>query len=233
MKANRLVLLAVGAASMLALSGCAQSGGVAARVGDTTVPTSDIDFLTELQCDILDKVAKQGGGQVQAVPVSRVRTQWVNTLIDSELNRQLAEREGVSYDKATLRQAMDQFESTLAEAPAADRDRAREMIEQIYRGQLEAVTLAQQNLAAEGVTEPTDADLQQAVTKVLDDFRTKVDIDVNPAYGADAGGVAGSVDPSLSRAVSSYAKASLGGLSVTAEPDATWVGDLPADQRCG
>jgi len=41
-KANRLVLLAVGVTSLLALSGCARSGDVAARVGSTTVPTSDV-----------------------------------------------------------------------------------------------------------------------------------------------------------------------------------------------
>lgn len=231
MKANRLVLLAVGGASMLVLSGCAQSGGVAARVGDTTVSTSDVDFLTEVQCDILDKAAKQG--QVQAVPVSRVRNQWVNTLVDAELNRQLAAREDLTYDRATLRSAMDQFESTLSQAPAKDRDRAREMIESIYRGQLQLVGLAQRNLASQGVSEPSEDDLRQAVTKALDDFRKKVDVDVNPAYGPDDDDLAGGVDPSLSLAVSSYAKDSRDGLSTTADPNASWVGDLPDDQRCG
>jgi hypothetical protein len=230
-KANRLVLLAAGGASMLALSGCAQSGSVAARVGDTTVSTSDVDFLTEVQCDILDKAAKQG--EVRAVPVSRVRNQWVNTLVDAELNRQLAAREDLDYDRATLRSAMDQFESTLSQAPAKDRDRAREMIESIYRGQLQLVGLAQRNLASQGVTQPTEDDLRQAVSKALEDFRKKVDVEVNPAYGPDDDDLAGAVDPSLSKAVSSYAKGSRDGLSTTADPDASWVGDLPGDQRCG
>jgi hypothetical protein len=232
-KANRLVLLAVGGASMLVLTGCSQSGDVAARVGDTTVPTSDVDFLTKVQCDILDKAARKTPGQVQAVPTSRVRTQWVNALVEAELNRQLAARDDLSYDRATLRSAMDQFESALSQAPADDRDRAREMIEGIYRGQLEVVALAQKDLADQGVSDPSQDQVSGAVTKILDDFRKDIDIKINPAYGPGSDGVAGSVDPSLSRAVSSFAKQSRDGQSATAEPDATWVGDLPADQRCG
>jgi hypothetical protein len=95
------------------------------------------------------------------------------------------------------------------------------------------VGLAQRNLASQGVSEPTEDDIRQAVTKAVDDFRKKVDIEVNPAYGPDADDVAGGVDPSLSLAVSSFAKGSRDGLSTTADPDASWVGDLPDDQRCG
>jgi hypothetical protein len=231
-KANRLVLIAVGA-SMLALTGCAQSGNVAARVGDTTVPTSDVDFLTNVQCDILDKAAEKNLGQVQAVPVSRVRNECVNALVEAELNRQLAAREDLSYDRATLRSAMDQFEPTLRQAPAKDRDRARDMIESIYRGQLEVVALAERELSRQGVSSPSQDQVRQTVSKILDGFRKKVDVEVNPQYGPDADGVAGSVDGSLSRAVSSFAKHARDGGSTTVDPDSTWVGDLPADQRCG
>ena len=55
-----------------------------------------------------------------------------------------------------------------------------------------------------------------------------IDIDVNPAYGPDDSGNAGAVDPSLSVAVSSFAKQSR-----SAQPDSAWVSKLPADQRCG
>ena len=239
MKANRLVLLIVGVASTLVLTGCDQSGSVAARVGDTTVPTSDIDFLTKVQCDILDRAVEKNLGQVQAVPVSQVRIQWVNALVESELNRQLAAREDLSYDKATLRSAMDQFESTLSQAPAADRDRARELIETIYRGQLEVVGLAQSDLADQGVTNPSEDEIRATVTKILADFRKKVDVEINPAYGPDADDAAGTVDPSLSRAVSSFARFSAEAppSQSTSADDAAkysaWVGGLPPDQRCG
>ena len=237
MKANRLVLLAVGVASLLALSGCARSGDVAARVGSTTVPTSDVDFLTRVQCGILDKA--RSSGQSQAVPISQVRIQWVNALVEAELNRQLAARDDISYDRATLRSAMDQFEPTLQQAPAKDRDRTRLMIEAIYRGQLQVVAVADKQLADKGVSEPSEDQVRAAVTKILADFRKKVDVEVNPVYGPDAADAAGSVDPSLSRAVSSYARHSVERPPSQSTPEdvaqeyTTWVDGLPADQRCG
>ena len=230
MKANRLVLLAIAGTSVLALSGCTQSGNVAARVGDVTVTTSEVDFLTRMQCDTLDKQAQDPSqaGSTQTVATSQVRTGMVNTLIQSELNRQLAAREHLSYDKSTLRSVMDQFESVVKGVPAKDRDRFRDLVEDVYRGQLQVYTLAQGRLGEAGITDPTQEQVDQAVTALQDDFRKGVDIDVNPEYGADDAGIAGSVDPSLSRAVSSFAKN-----STAAQPQAGWVTKLPADQRCG
>lgn len=230
MKANRLVLLAVAGTSVLALTGCTQTGNVAAKVGDTTVPTSEVDFLTRMQCTSLDKAAKDPAqaGSVQVVSTSQIRTSMVNTLIQTELNRQLAEEQNLSYDKTTLRNAMQQFGSVLQTVPAKDRDRFRDLVESIYRGQLEVYSLAQSRLAAQGVTDAGQQQIDEAISKIQDDYRKTVDIDVNPAYGADADGVAGSQDPSLSTPVSSFAKQSR-----KAQPDASWVSKLPADQRCG
>lgn len=232
MKAHRLVLIAVAGASMLALSGCTQSGSVAARVGDATVSTSDLDFLSRMQCETLDRAAQsptsaaQGG--VQTVPVSQVRTGMLNTLIETELNRQLASKEHLTYDQSTLRQVMSQFESVVDQVAAKDRDRFRSMVEDVYRGQLQVYTLAQKQLAEQGVRRPSQDQVDQAVAKIQASFRKNVDVKVNPQYGADAHGVAGSTDPSLSLAVSSYAKQAR-----SAQPDSRWVSALPADQRCG
>jgi SurA N-terminal domain len=229
-KANRLVLLAVAGTSVLALTGCTQTGNVAAKVGDTTVPTSEVDFLARMQCTSLDKAAKDPAqaGSVQVVSTSQIRTSMVNTLIQTELNRQLAEEQDLGYDKTTLRNAMQQFASVLQTVPAKDRDRFHDLVESIYRGQLEVYSLAQSKLAAQGVTSPSQQQVDEAISKIQDDYRKTVDIDVNPAYGADADGVAGSQDPSLSTAVSSFAKQSR-----KTQPDPSWVSKLPADERCG
>jgi hypothetical protein len=171
--------------------------------------------------------------------MSQVRIQWVNALVEAELNRQLAARDDLSYDRATLRSAMDEFEPTLTRAPARDRDRARDMIESIYRGQLQVVALAERHLADTGVTQPSDAQVRAAVSRILADFRKKVDVEVNPAYGPGPDDAAGSVDPSLSRAVSSYARHSVEAPPSQSTPAdeaqkySAWVNDLPADQRCG
>jgi len=231
-KANRLVLLAVAGASVLALTGCAQTGNVAAQVGGRTVATSDVDFLTRMQCDSLNKAAEdptqsaQGG--VQMVPTSQIRTGMVNTLVQAELDRQLAAKEHLSYDTTTLRNAMVQFQSVLSSVPEADRDRFRSMVEAIYRGQLQLYALAQRQLADQGIANPTQDQVNQAIASIQEKYRKKVKIAVNPTYGAGDSGVAGTVAPSLSKPVSSFAKQ-----AGSAQPDATWVGKLPADQRCG
>lgn len=230
MKAHRLVVLAVAGASLLALSGCSQSGTVAAKVGDRTVPTSDVDFLTRMQCDALEKAANdpaQAGG-AQMVAVSQVRTSMLNTLVQAELDRQLAEQKHLSYDQATLRNVMVQFQSVLDEVPAKDRDRFRDIVEDVYRGQLQVYSLAQQRLVAEGKDNPSQSDVDKAISAIQDEYRKTVKVDVNPQYGPDADGVAGKADPSLSLAVSSFAKQSR-----SSQPQASWIAKLPDNQRCG
>ena len=230
MKAYRLVVLAVAGASLLALSGCSQSGSVAATVGDRTVPTSDVDFLTRMQCDALDKAAndpaQQGGAQM--VAVSQVRTSMLNTLVQAELDRQLAEEKHLSYDQTTLRNVMAQFQSVLAEVPAKDRDRFRDIVEDVYRGQLQVYSLAQEQLVADGKDNPSQTDVDQAISAIQDKYRKTVNVDVNPQYGPDADGVAGKADPSLSLAVSSFAKQSR-----SSQPQSSWIAKLPDNQRCG
>jgi hypothetical protein len=217
---------------MLALSGCTQSGNVAARVGDTTVPTSDVDFLTKMQCETLDKAAKdpaqaaQGG--VQTVPIAQIRTGMAETLVHAALNRQLAAKQNLSYDKATLRSVMTRFEATVAQVAEKDRSRFRDLVEDIYRGQLQVYTLAQEQLAKQGVAKPTQDQVDQAVSSIQDTFRKGVHVEVNPQYGVDSSGSGDSADPSLSLAVSPYAKQARSG-----QPDSTWVAALPANQRCG
>jgi hypothetical protein len=229
---KRLVLLAVAGTSLLALTGCTQSGNVAARVGDATVPTSDVDFLSRMQCDTLDKAAadpaQAAQGGVQMVATSQVRTTMVNTLIQAELNRQIAAKDDLSYDKATLRNVMVQFESVVKAVPRADQARFRELVRDIYRGQLQVYSKAQSDLASQGVEQPSQDQVNKAIAAIQAKYRKSVGVEVNPVYGADADGVAGAEDPSLSRAVSSFAKKERSG-----QPDPVWVGKLPPDQRCG
>lgn len=230
MKANRLVLLAVAGTSVLALTGCTQSPTVAARVGDETVSTSDVDFLTRMQCDTLDRAAadpqQAQAGNVQTVPKAQVRTGMVNTLVQAAINRQLAAKQHLGYDRTTLRDVMDQFEQVVESVPAQDRDRFRTMVEDVYRGQLQVYTLAQDELAKLANTQPTQAEVDNAVTAIQERYRKTIDVEVNPVYGA--GALAGEADPSLSVAVSSFAKQGR-----SSRPDATWVANLPRNQRCG
>jgi hypothetical protein len=229
-KVMRLVAVAVAGVATLSLSGCSGTeGGRAAQVGDATVSTSDVDFLTQMQCDALDNAAKNPAqGQAQTVPTRQVRADMVNALVLSEVNAQLAAEGNASYDKATYRQVMDQFESAVQAAPAEDQDRFRDLVGGFYKGQLQVLALAQEQLASAGVTKPNDDEVAQAVASLQGDYRKGLDISVDPVYGPDAEGNAGVEDPSLSRAVSPFAKQ-----AASAKPTPTWVADLPASQRCG
>lgn len=229
MKANRLVLLALAGAVLFGVSGC-QSGNTAAEVGDDVITTSDVDFLTRMQCDAINQAVEDPAqaGQVQQISTRQVRAQMVNALVQASLNRQLAEKEDADYDRATYRQVMDQFEPAVQAAAEEDRDRFRELVGSFYRGQLEVYTVAQRRIAEAGITEATDQIVQEAVTAVQEDFRKSVDIEINPVYGPGPGDVAGVVEPSLSLAVSDFAKQ-----SSAAEPAPTFIAGLPENLRCG
>ena len=55
-----------------------------------------------------------------------------------------------------------------------------------------------------------------------------VDIDTDPRYGPAGVGWPGGTDPSVSKAVSSFAKS-----ADKSQPDAAWVSALPDSQKCG
>lgn len=230
MKVHRLALLAAAGAAVVSLSGCAQVGGVAAKVGDDTVSADDVEFLTRMQCETLASAADDpaSASQVQTVPRSRVRTEMVNVLVQSELNAQLAETGDGSYDTASYRQVMDQFEGAVELVGAEDRDRFRDLVGAYYRGQLQAFKLAQIALVGQGVATPTDQQLQDTIAGMQDGFRSSVDVEIDPVYGPGADGLAGEEDPSISAAVSEYAEQ-----AVEPEPTASWTGALPSKMRCG
>jgi N-acetylmuramoyl-L-alanine amidase len=229
-KANRLVLLAAAGASVFTLSGCAQTGDVAATVNGTTISNADVNFLAQRQCSSI-AAAKADPAQASGVQTQsrkQVRSAMVNALVQAELDSELGNKAGVTYDRATYRQAMDAFEAEVQKAPAKDRSRFRELVGSLYRGQLEVYAIAARGLAGQGVAQPTQEQIQSTVAQLQAGFRAKAKIDIDPAYGPDDKGVAGAADDSLSKAVSSFAKASL-----ASPPDAAWVDDLPANQKCG
>ena len=232
MKAHRLVVLAAAGVSVLVLSGCSQSlgGDVAATVDGHTISNADVKFLARLQCDAINAASKDPAqaGNVQTVSRKQIRTDMLNALVQSRLNRELGKEQGVTYDRATYRQVMDQFEQQAVQAaPEKDQARFRSMIGKLYQGQLEVYAIAARELGAQGVDKPTQQQVDALVTKIEDDYRKQADVKIDPIYGARKG-VAGAADTSLSKPVSAFAKA-----SVASPQDAAWASKLPANQKCG
>lgn len=227
MKANRLVLLALAGAAAFALTGC-DTGNKAAEVNGTVITTGDVDFATRANCDLYD-AANEGGEQgVQAAPRRAIRASMVGTLIQTELAEQYAAENGVKeFDTATLQQRMSGYEAAAQGLSEEDRERFGELLERVNRAELLVVSTVQKKLVAGGV-EATPEQLQEAITADFGAFVQKADVEVNPVYGADESNQPGAIDPSLSQAVSDFAKQ-----SSAVQPDAIFVDRLPDSQRCG
>jgi len=231
-KGNRLVLLAAAGASVLVLSGCSQSlgGDVAATVDGKDITNSDVKFLASLQCDAINDAVKDPAqaSSVQSISRKQIRADMVNALVQARLNAELAKQQGVTYDRATYRQVMDNFEQAVRKAPKQDRTRFRDLVGSLYQGQLEVYAVAARELGAQGVEKPTQQQVEALVTKIQSDYRSQAKVEIDPVYGAGKSGIAGSADTSLSKPLSAFAKA-----SVASPEDATWVGQLPANEKCG
>ena len=97
--------LLVGALALLTLSGCAGlHAGTAATVGDETIPSSEVDDVTRISCEL-------GGSAPQ--PRSAVMRDIVNAMVTTRVDTQYAESVGATYDKSQLQQRVQQLEDSL------------------------------------------------------------------------------------------------------------------------
>jgi hypothetical protein len=211
------------AAVVLLLSGCDQSPQTAAHVGSQTITTDDVHLLAQALC----KEQESAGSAGTARPVSAANNAALGSLIQSALDEQYAAKHDLDYDRLSMADQLDQLKPLINSLPSGDRTRTRELIEQLFKGQLQLFGEAVSKLQASGV-QPTQQLVQQAAQATEAEYAKTVDIKVNPRYDAPGPGHEGDGAHSLSRAVSSDAKA-----SSAAQPDASWVAGLPATQRCG
>ncbi|MBZ5739749.1 SurA N-terminal domain-containing protein [Nocardioides mangrovi] len=198
-------------AALVLLTGCGSvpdfSPGVAARVGDQTVSDAQVRDVASVYCPA---VAPQLQGQ--PVPLSQVNARVAGSLTLRSAAEQFADDEGVTAD-ASYQKTIDQ----------ADKG-----------GQFKGLTDDQKDAVIEvGGAELYAAAVAKSVgsdgEKLFDQWLTDHDVEINPRYGVALGdGKASLTDTSLSYAVSDTATK-----AGADSPDATYVGALPATQRCG
>lgn len=222
MRPRRLVPVVL-AAVVLLLSGCDQSPQTAARVGNQTISTDDVHLLARALC----KEQEAAGSAAQPRPLSAANDAALGTLISSALDAQYAAEHHLDYDRLSMADQLGRLQSLIDSLPAGDRARTKELIEQLFKGQLQLFKQAVDKLQAGGV-QPTQQLVQQAAQATEAEYAKSVDIDVNPRFSAPGPGHQGDGAHSLSRAVSREAKA-----AQSEAPDASWVAGLPATQRCG
>jgi hypothetical protein len=220
---RRFVPVAAGvAAATLALGGCGVGQSAAAHVEGTPILTRNVDLLSRITCtDLANSQAPTG---TNTKPISIIRGQAVQTLIDARVADLMAKRRGTSYDKTQLAQTMAQVDNALPQLPKEDQQPARALIEQLVRAGLEIQEIGHDALVADGQSHP---DAQAAVNKGQElqrAFEKKIDIEVDPRY-ATAKSAAGD---QMSVPVSQFARN-----GAKSQPTQLWTVQLPASQRCG
>jgi peptidyl-prolyl cis-trans isomerase SurA len=227
---RQVVAGVVAAVAALTLSGCGAAGpGVAAKVGDRTVTTSDVDRLTEGYCRALEEQIRSQG---QVVPLRLVRTYVAGSLTLQAAAEQLAAQHGIT-EPAGYRDEVKTDESQSEQLPAAHRAEYVEVASaQDYVVAVER-QIGGELLLNEGKPGATDDQKVARGREELSVWFGDHTLDVNPKYSFEiTDGNVKNISNDTSYALSANAVAA-GKFSSDSGPDQAYSASLPASQRCG
>lgn len=227
---TRRYLAGAAVVAALTLTGCGNGGpGVAAKVGDDTVTTTDVNRLTVGYCRALEpQIVSQG----QVVPMRLVRSFVVGSLTLEAAAQQLAAQNGITQPEGYL-DRLKELKSQAAGLPASHQDDFIEVgSARAYVTALEH-QLGGQLLLDEGTPDANDDQKVARGREELNVWLGDHTVDVNPRYGVDiANGSITDVANDTSYPVSEDAVAA-GKFNSDSGPDQTYSAALPASQRCG
>ena len=217
---RRITSLLVGALALLTLSGCAGlHPDTAATVGDESIPSSEVDDVTRISCDL-------GGSAPQAR--SAVMRDIVNAMVTTRVDTQYAESVGGTYDKNQLQQRVQQLEDSLTKLSDTDRDTYVQVVSDFLRSQLLLADVGAKSLKKKGTANPAVDESVNEGSKLSAAWAKKnIDVEIDPRYNPGTSGKAGGGDGSISRPVSPYAK------SASGDAQQDFVAALPTELRCG
>lgn len=224
---RRAPLVALAAVAALALGGCGTvPPGAAAVIDGTTIPREDVTQLAEAQCAGIRQAAEQGQ-ESQEAPRKQLVQQALSLLMDIELSLQYGESEDVSPRSAESAETYAQIDPLIQGLPAKHRDFMEEVFQRWAEGR-DVLTQIGQRTTGERATPENAEALLNAGYQEREPWVKKVDIETDPRYGPATEGWPGGSDPSVSKAVSKFAKD-----AAKAQPDPAWVSALPSSQKCG
>lgn len=226
---KRLVPVALVCA--VALSGCAVADtpfrpGVAATVGDESIPSSAVD---DLALEFCDAVSAQLEAQDQELPLFLFTNGIANQVVVRSAVDQLAADYGVETSEGYLAQ-LDQVEAEAQSIPEEHREAFIEVQSTpAYIGDL-LIQVGSAALEEEGGDGGDAASAQARGEELLTEWFLANDVEIDPRYGVGiVEGQPQTVDTQLSVATSDLATA---GLS-QAEPDPAYLASLPQSATCG
>jgi hypothetical protein len=217
--------------SLLVLTGCGVAGtdfnpGVAARVGDETITTDQVDELAASFCDAVDsQIAAEG----QRLPLSGYKTGIAVQLALKSAAEQIADDYGVEASE-DYKVALAQIREQAVDVDGSDREAFIEVTstQPYYIDLLTQVGAIK--LEEEGEEDPT-IDFQTA--RGLDElgvFTEREGLEFDPRYGVQmVDGAPEPVDTDTSVAFSDFAKAG----QADGDPGPDYVADLPLSATCG
>jgi hypothetical protein len=210
------------AAAALALSGCGMHPGTAAVVGADQITDSHVDAVAQALCS----ANASGGAGQPAVATRGARQGALRVLLDTALSVQFGRRQGVVPSQNQVSAALAQNHDGIQALPKDERAVFTQALKEYAEGQLMLIDIGRRALTEQGKTNVTDTEAVAEGQRLREKYAKTIKIEVDPRYGTFTNGTLAAQSGSLSVAESKAAKAGQGG-------NATWVGGLPATQRCG
>ena len=166
-------------------------------------------------------------GAAPPLPSSRIHQQSLFLLIDAEISKQYAEKEGLEASQGLADAFFSEFKDSLAALP----ENPRTVLEELFTDWSESrAVLVEAGSKATGQA-PSEQNVEQLLNAGLQErakWLKDADIDTDPRYAPGKDGLPGGGDISVSEAGSDFAKD-----AGAQEADPEWVAALPANQKCG
>lgn len=234
MKVRTVSAVAVGAVSLLALSGCGSDlgptlhPGQAAVVGDHEISLDEVDAGAEAFCAA---VLKDPSRQWKAQPMSGFRTDYVDALVKEELAKKYAEAHDLDVSDQH-RANMKSFEAQLTDErnniPKEARSALRDYIGHVSYAQSVEYAVGTDKLTESGQQPKSEEDVLAAGEQVLVDWADEagIEVDVDPRFD-----MVGDGSNALSVPVSDRALLPTDPKADQAKSEA-YLASLPASQKC-
>lgn len=220
---RRVKLAAVAAGAALVLAGCGIHPGTAAVVGSEPISHQEVDDIATAVCRANVAGAEASGRQPAPLPTRGARELAVEILVETELARQLGEREGVDANQRAVSQAVAQNESGLALLEGKQREDLRAALRDYAESQFMLIEIGRQSLG----DQVSDDEAIAEGRRILAEYAASVDVEIDPRYGRFDDGVFKPGGTSLSVPASERAKA-----GANQQPSDVFIGGLPASQLC-
>ena len=225
---RRAPLVALAAVGALVLGGCGSvPPGAASVIDGTTITHHDVTELADAQCAVIEEAAKTGQQQAQEAARKQVVQQSLSLLMDIELSLKYGESEDVKPRPQQVAAAYSQVDPLIKGLPEKYQDFMSDTFHRWAEGR-DVLTQVGQKATGQEDTPANSEALLNAGYQKREPWLKTVDIDTDPRYGPAGVGWPGGTDPSVSKAVSDFAKS-----ADKQQPDPAFVSALPANQKCG